>query len=365
MTEFNSIKNGKLEEQQWAKETAKNFQIEIGQLNQYHCPVCHEMWPTTKNQCDTCSLDKEKKFTIDNKMIPLLDELDELEPDIKKAYELLTQLEEMLISPVAPIMSVFRLSGGQLVNNGYCASFKQDLKLILKDIPRLPSQVEIIVIQKKTKANINKQFFRCKRRVEKIIDFLNEFFKINGIKLNRDNLNALPDYGVPHGLPIIYEDENAEEPSNNNNDMGPQIFENDDSDISDEEQCYIEIDEEDLQQVNKIKAKINVPIIDKNPLNEFETRGIISLAYPKLFPKGLADPTDKIRNEFVTETEGYRHLLKYCCKNSNGELYYPFAQHSRFLFYVADRLRRHRTLTQCKVYLKQKSADATLTIQEL
>ena len=53
-------------------------------------------------------------------MIPLLDELP---LQIQKDFEEMTQIEEMLISPIVPIMSVYRLSGGQLVNSGYCASF--------------------------------------------------------------------------------------------------------------------------------------------------------------------------------------------------------------------------------------------------
>jgi hypothetical protein len=323
------------------------------------------MWPTDKNECATCKSDKLKKFTIENEMIPLLDHLD---PQIQKDLEDLTQIEEMLISPVAPMMSIYRLSGGQLVNNGYSATFSQDLKPILKDLPRLPNEVEIIVIQKKNKQNINKQFLCSKNRVERVVRFLSEnnpFWIKNGIKLNYQNLNFLPEYGIPQDLPILYEDD-VEEQNSNNNDLGPEINENIDLDQSlEDEHCYIEIDPDDLQQINKVKAKINIPIIDKNPLNEFETSGILTLAFPKLFPLGLADPTNKIRQEFVTETEGYKHLIKYCCKDSKNNLYYPFAQHPRFLFYVSDRLRRHRTLTQSKVYLQQNSCDATLSIGEL
>ena len=58
-------------------------------------------------------------------------------------------------------------------------------------------------------------------------------------------------------------------------------------------------------------------------------------------------------------------MIKYACKNSEGDFYYPFAEHPRFLFYAYDRLRRHRTLDQSKVYLKQNPQDAALTIDEL
>ncbi len=80
--------------------------------------------------------------------------------------------------------------------------------------------------------------------------------------------------------------------------------------------------------------------------------GIISLVFPKLFPNCLGDPTLKGRTQFVSETETYRHLIRFAGKRVNSdELYYPFAEHPRFMFYVQDRLIRHRTLDQCKMGL--------------
>ena len=57
--------------------------------------------------------------------------------------------------------------------------------------------------------------------------------------------------------------------------------------------------------------------------------------------------------------------MKYACKDSKGNYYYPFAQHPRFKFWCYDRLRRHRSLEQSKVYMKQNPNDANLTIREL
>lgn len=277
----------------------------------------------------------------------------------------------MLISPVQPMMSVHRLQNGHLLNNGYCASFAQDLQPILTQLPRLPNEVDIIIIQKKNKENINKQYICDKNRIIRIIKFMEKHNKLwlqHGCKLNEERLDSLPEYGVPEGLPII-QDENDVEPTPKDN--GPEILqtsdlEDDSNDQLDEdEQCYIEIDNDELQQVNKIRATINLPITEKVPVNEYELSGILTLAFPKLFPLGNADPTNKIRLNYVSETEAYRHLIKYVCKDSNGELYYPYTSHPRFLFYVSDRLRRHRTLNQSKVYLKQNNEDASLTIQEL
>ena len=52
-------------------------------------------------------------------MSPELDKVfDQGIPTIRDDFENLTMVEEMLISPVLAIMSVYRLSGGQLLSRG-------------------------------------------------------------------------------------------------------------------------------------------------------------------------------------------------------------------------------------------------------
>jgi hypothetical protein len=68
----------------------------------------------------------------------------------------------------------------------------------------------------------------------------------------------------------------------------------------------------------------------------------------------------------VSESLAVKHLMKVVTKSvKNGIYYYPFASHHRFKFWFYDRIRRHRSLDQAKVFLKQNPTDANLTIQEL
>jgi hypothetical protein len=101
-----------------------------------------------------------------------------------------------------------------------------------------------------------------------------------------------------------------------------------------------------------------------------------SLLFPKLFPTGKADPTKtskfkfnfqfKGRRKEFTETVGFKHLLKTVSKRaSNGEFYYPYAEHPRFKFWSYDRLRRHRSLDQARIFMKQNPDEANLTIEDL
>ena len=88
--------------------------------------------------------------------------------------------------------------------------------------------------------------------------------------------------------------------------------------------------------------------------------------FPKLFPNGKGDPTKKDRLQEVSETLAIKHLIKVVTKSANtDQLYYPYAQHPRFKFWFYDRLRRHRSLKQCKVFMKHNPQEANLSIKEL
>lgn len=74
----------------------------------------------------------------------------------------------------------------------------------------------------------------------------------------------------------------------------------------------------------------------------------------------------KARLKDVSEGICFKHLLKYAAKLSDTqEFYYPFAEHPRFKFWAYDRLRRHRSLEQSKIYMQQNVDQANLTIAEL
>jgi hypothetical protein len=102
--------------------------------------------------------------------------------------------------------------------------------------------------------------------------------------------------------------------------------------------------------------------------------GLASLAFIKLFPLGQADPTKKGRRQDLSELVASNHLMKYaeidCTKepdesHPNGYLYFPFAEHERFCFWSVDRIRRHRALGQCSVFLRQNPEEAALSMEEL
>ena len=58
----------------------------------------------------------------------------------------LTQVEEMLISAIMPIMSIYRLPHGQYGYSGHVINLPQDVSSFATSLPRLPSELDVIVV---------------------------------------------------------------------------------------------------------------------------------------------------------------------------------------------------------------------------
>ena len=55
----------------------------------------------------------------------------------------------MLISPVLPLMSIYRLPHGQYRYGGHVINLSQDIPSFVSSFPRLPSDVDIVLQEKK------------------------------------------------------------------------------------------------------------------------------------------------------------------------------------------------------------------------
>ena len=105
-------------------------------------------------------------------------------------------------------MSIFRLSGGQLISRGFVANFTQDIQPLVNILPRLPKDLPILIIKKKEQKNQTHHFKVNKKRVELVLKYLcenNEQYINYGIKISNELLDQLPDYGIPEGLNEIEE----------------------------------------------------------------------------------------------------------------------------------------------------------------
>ena len=219
--------------------------------------------------------------------------LDQVPLDIKKGLEELTMVEEMLISPILAIMSIYRLPGGALINRGFCANFQQDIQPLVYVLPRLPKDIPLLILKKKDQENNVKQFLVNRYRVQTVLKYLCEFnpaYKNHGIKINTEALNLLPENSIPVDLPSAVDHDCTVE--SYILETGPNLLENDLTEKDDENiEVFVESDDITPIQMDYIKTTINFPTADKNPINEFQMESICSLLFPKLFPNGMGDPT--------------------------------------------------------------------------
>ncbi len=117
-------------------------------------------------------------------------------------------------------------------------------------------------------------------------------------------------------------------------------------------------DELFISSIEKLRKKKDIimqyPLHENDPLNEYNTPYLASMAFPTLFPYGSgdifgADPHSN-KKSFVQK---FRYLLKFCEINDDGTLDYRFAKHSRFVLWLYNLHYRHRTLAQGKIYISQ------------
>ena len=73
-------------------------------------------------------------------------------------YQALTQVEEMLISAMMPLMLVYRLPHGEYCYSGHVINLLQDVVSFTSNFPRDPSQLDLIVVRKEVPNESHQDF---------------------------------------------------------------------------------------------------------------------------------------------------------------------------------------------------------------
>ena len=122
--------------------------------------------------------------------------------------------------------------------------------------------------------------------------------------------------------------------------------------------------ENDAIQNTIAPDKLNWPTVEDDPLNEYTTPFLATLAFPTLFPDGNGDPSNQSLKRDVSFVSRIQHLLKYA-ECINDKFNFRFASHPRFSYRAPNLIQRKRTLQQSSVFLKQNPGEAHLTLEEL
>lgn len=236
----------------------------------------------------------------------------------------LTQIEEMLIAQVQPIVSVFVVRGGQLSYRGNIINFPQDVHSFVNTLPRDPENLDVMIVRQPSHDSSTFRDYKVRRgHVEAWLRWLkahNIFYA--EINIDEDALDRLPEDGsVYHQLRHISDNRqhSAQTPIDeqadrlNDGDDNANIAEN----IS---QSFIpapppelpEIDaiNNELERLENDNSPMEWPHVGDTPINEFKEPGYIARAFPTLYPWGKADFRDA-RRRAIKPAEYFQHLLKF------------------------------------------------------
>ena len=267
----------------------------------------------------------------------------------------------MLISAVMLIMSIYRLPHGQYAYSGHVINLPQNVLSFTTSLPRLPKELDVLVV--KELQGDSRRHFRVRRTVvEEAINWLiqnNLYYQRNQVSLNQHVLAQLPEDGNLRDLrSITIESLNSVEQQNSDE----STYEAQLSQSFVPNAACLATEQETVRQsiqhrhTGATTSTLMWPTIGGTPINEFNTEGYMSLAFPTLFPTGAADYLGR-RCTQVTLGNYFKHLLMY----EDGR----FASHPRFRFFALNTEMQWRALQTSQIYVKQHPADAQMSVDEL
>ncbi|CAB4017850.1 Hypothetical predicted protein [Paramuricea clavata] len=184
----------------------QSFHLDQEHLEHRQCTMCKETWPTRQNLasevylCYRCKKDKKspKKFSAENDMDPGI---------VPEQLSGLTQVEEMLISRVCPIMRVYRKHGGQRGYKGRVLNLPQDIQSFLKRLPSRVADLPVLIVRRHGTEDTHRDFTVRRHKVVEAVLWLktnNLFFK--DIEIDRDVIQSLPENGIPDELRYVIDE---------------------------------------------------------------------------------------------------------------------------------------------------------------
>ena len=266
----------------------------------------------------------------------------------------------MLISPIIPMMSMYKLPHGQYGYNGHVVNLPQNIATFIDSLPRHPTDLDIIVVRQQQSTQSHHDFRVRRSKILNALQWLisnNIYFR--NITINNDNLASLPQDDNITGIhtvtisseePTNPEATQAEEPytADLSRTFIPHVFEHR------TEQQHIQ---QSLEQSISGNASTAIwPTRSNTPINEFNTQGYFTCAFPTLFPTGAGDFSAP-RIHTVTIGNYFKHFLLY----KDGR----FAKHNRFRYFALNTEMRWRALQNGRVYIQQHVEDGLLSIDEL
>ena len=215
-------------------------------------------------------------------------------------------------------MTPFHLPQGQYGYKGHVINMPHDLSVFATSLPRLPSELDVMIVRKKGSNNTHRDFRVRKMVVQRALQWLKQ--------LPSEDTDPAD---VATFIPVV-----ARKMS---------------------EKDTIRKSVHQYRQPTEDQV-VPWPENGSVPIDEFNTEGYISCAFPTLFPTGEADFLAP-RLQSVTVGMYFKHLMMY----GEGQ----FAKHPRFRYFALNTEMRWCALQTGRVYINQHPDDARLMLDDL
>jgi len=294
------------------------------------CDFCHEEWFDLKvenGKCENCRTGS--KFQPSNNMYP---------GDGAPHLPELTQMEEMLISPVHALVQLWQIRGGQTKYTGHTCNFPCENAVFHAKVPLLPEECDIIImcrtgIEVGTDETIYQDFRVHRQAIQQWLEYLilhHPTFQSRQVAIDYARLDQLPEDGLVHNRLRTMENEQMEDAFLNTG--PPEASHNGDSQQSNPlfsagfvPNLQDRLTEEDHLHQAALQADdpviLTMPSMHGTPISEHSGHQIAIDAFPTLFPTGKADISAPCDKE-VEMKDWVSHLMKL----KGG----CFARHPRF-----------------------------------
>ena len=348
---------------------ASEIDANIDRWRTYRCSICSVGQKSDKVPLDVPTYKCPKCQQVGSGNYFANDGNPGLMPEILR-QNMLTFIEEQLIALVCVNQYVYVRGKGAVVTNGHCINFAQDISEIATILPRIGPEVPVVVIRKKGTKGVS-QDLKVRRQVVTLwLNWLKTNSPIPGYRnltISVERLNTLPESGPMEGLCVLETEEDIDMDTNlqvseqnnepeigNDETVGGLVASFSSHSIQDNEEMDTGVGESSLnpeietgvplpnETVSNesdsianalsrlMQQPLRYPTVATEPLSEYNTPYLASMAFPTLFPLALGDPfgADRYRN-----SEKFLSKIKYLlffCELIGGKKVFRFAKHSRF-----------------------------------
>ena len=242
------------------------------------CSCCNESFPADNpnSSCAHCVRDKHqpKLYSHDNNMDPGI-----LPPELQG----LSQIEQVLISAVVPMMSVYKLPHGQYGYSGHVLNLPQNVSSFAKQLPRLPSELDVVLVRKVYESGSHKDFRVRRSNVLHALQWLkanNKYYR--SISIDDQALQQLPrDGDITHCIPIIVDEQMSDEqqessPSDEHADPYESFLSGTFVPSNPPKPTEQEMVKQSIVDRQTPTNTLTWPQVGNMPINEFQSEGYIS-----------------------------------------------------------------------------------------